>query len=262
MKLKIAGVANLGAEELTRARVTVLTRARTRADAEQLFSAAAGARAKEQRKIDGLFVQADGAETMSPMLAKTAAVQSFRKLAGEFEKNSDWTTTLKKGAYLGKSMLNKAVHTSPAEFARNVKNGPGEELRSMGQSAARQAKLTAHRLVEEPINFPLRKAKAVATGSKKLLGKSVGKAGSLLQRVGDKIKYSSPTANVDAFFDKLAEARRTDAQRRYPELLKASAAPGVGTRPTPSISQRVTSAGNSSTRGNTPSRAMLSGGAA
>jgi hypothetical protein len=48
-------------------------------------------------------------------------------------------------------------------------------------------------------------------------------------------KYSSVTGSVDAFFKKLAEDSKTDAQKRYPELLKASAAPGVGTRPTPAM---------------------------
>jgi hypothetical protein len=262
MKLKLSGVANLGAEELTRARVTVLTRARTRADAEQLFSAAAGARAKEQRKIEGLFVQADGAETMSPLLAKTAEARSFHNLASHFEKDASWQDTLKKGMYAGKSMVNKAVKSSPADIANSVKNGPVRELQSMGRSAVNQAKSTAHRFIDDPVGFSARKAKAVAHGGQKLLGNTVGKAGSLLQKAGDKIKYSSPTANVDAFFDKLAQARQSDAQRRYPELLKASAAPGIGTRPTPSLGQRVVSAGNSSTRGTTPSRAMLSGGAA
>ena len=115
MKSKIA-VGNLGEEELARFKQIVLTRNLTRAQAETLFTHANQAKAQAQRKVDGLFVQAKGAETMSPMLAKTASV----------------------------------------------------------------------------------------------------------------------TANVDEFFAKLAEANVSSAQKRYPELLKASAAPGIGSRPTPS----------------------------
>lgn len=134
MKRKIA-VGNLGEEELARFKATVLTRAVTRAQAETLFSNANTAKAQAQRKMDGLFVQAKGAETMAPTLAKTASV----------------------------------------------------------------------------------------------------------------------THNVDTFFEKLAEANLTQAQKRYPELLKASAAPGVGTRPSPALKRPVTA---------TPAQSSLAGGAA
>lgn len=150
MKLKRAGVANKGAEELAQYQLKVLTRARAQAEAETLFSEANSAKAKEQRKIRGLFVQAQGAETMAPQLTKTSSVRA---------------------------------------------------------------------------------------------------------------RAQSVTANVDAFFEKLSEARKSDAQRRYPELMKVSTAPGIGTRPSPTLKRSV-SAGNSSTKGELPSRSMLSGGAA
>lgn len=133
--MKKIAVGNLGAEELARFKQIVLTRNLTRAQAETLFSHANQAKAQASRKMDGLFVQAKGAETMAPTLAKTASV----------------------------------------------------------------------------------------------------------------------TASVDAFFDKLAEDSKTSAQKRYPELLKASAAPGVGTRPTPATKR---------TGGMTPAQSSLAGGAA
>lgn len=60
-------------------------------------------------------------------------------------------------------------------------------------------------------------------------------------------------SHVEAFFDKLAEARLTDAQRRYPELLKASMAPGgLGTAPAPALGKRPART--------TPAASMMSGG--
>jgi hypothetical protein len=72
-------------------------------------------------------------------------------------------------------------------------------------------------------------------------------------------KSSSVTANVDGFFDKIAAASLTDAQVRYPELLKVSAAPGGrGTFVLPTLSKRSTTP----TRGASPVQSPLSGGAA
>jgi hypothetical protein len=133
---KRAGVGNLGTEEVAQTDLKVLTRARTRAEAESLFSQANVARAKEQRLLGDIFVQTPGAETMSPMLAKTAA--------------------------------------------------------------------------------------------------------------------------IDAFFEKISAPALTEAQRRYPELLKVAAAPGPGTRPSPTLTKRTVT----SLRGATPTQSSLSGGAA
>ena len=139
--MKKRAVANLGAEELAQTELKVLTRARTRAEADLLFEhKATEIAAANRRRLKELFVQAPGAETEAPTI----------------------------------------------------------------------------------------------------------------------VKISSPTAHVDAFFDKLAEARLTPAQRRYPELLKAASAPGVGTRPAPRLSKR-TAAG---TRAALPVQSPLSGGSA
>lgn len=67
------------------------------------------------------------------------------------------------------------------------------------------------------------------------------------------------TAAVDAFFDQLEEKQKTAAQRRYPELLKASAAPGGrGTFPVASAKKSVPGG----RAGAHPSTSSLSGGAA
>jgi hypothetical protein len=71
------------------------------------------------------------------------------------------------------------------------------------------------------------------------------------------VKMSSLTPATDAFFDKVAEARLTPAQRRYPELLKASAAT-IGNRPTPDVKARNAT----QTKGAQPVQSSLSGGAA
>jgi hypothetical protein len=63
----------------------------------------------------------------------------------------------------------------------------------------------------------------------------------------------SKTSHVDAFFAN--KEYLTEAQRRYPELLKVSE---VGTRKVPNIKPRVTT----ETSGPTPTRSDLSGGSA
>lgn len=68
----------------------------------------------------------------------------------------------------------------------------------------------------------------------------------------DAQKTASVAPNVEAFFDKLAEARLTDAQRRYPELQKVAVGspvkvPGLALKKPP---------------GAIPARSSLSGGSA
>jgi hypothetical protein len=76
-KTKIA-VGNLGAEESAQFIHKVMTRAATRAQADELFEhKATGIAAANQARLKELFVQAPAAETMAPSLAKTAAVDTF-----------------------------------------------------------------------------------------------------------------------------------------------------------------------------------------
>ena len=102
------------------------------------------------------------------------------------------------------------------------------------------------------------KATQIASKNRTQLGKLFVQAQGAETMSPSIVKVSSVTANVDAFFDKLAEAQKTTAQRRYPELLKASMAPGVATRPSPNLKPR----GATPARGAPPAQSSLSGGAA
>lgn len=89
-----------------------------------------------------------------------------------------------------------------------------------------------------------------------------GKLSKKIPKLGDGpkklVKKSSVTYNVDRFFDKLAAENYTDAQRRYPELLKVAVAPGLGTRPSPNVTKRCAT----EAKGAQPARSSLSGGSA
>jgi hypothetical protein len=73
-------------------------------------------------------------------------------------------------------------------------------------------------------------------------------------------KLSSVAPNVDAFFEKVAQAMdpRTEAQRRFPELLKV-ASPRAGTFMTPSLPPRKPAAPG---MGEVPTKSPVSGGSA
>lgn len=60
-------------EEVARVGRTVMTRAETRAQADDLFTDAKKYRKMDREKLEKLFIQMPGAETMSPMLVKTSA---------------------------------------------------------------------------------------------------------------------------------------------------------------------------------------------
>jgi hypothetical protein len=70
-KLKLGG---LGEEELQRTRRIVMTRADTRAAADEMFDGAKETRAVERSKMKKLFVQAPVATTMAPVLQKEASI--------------------------------------------------------------------------------------------------------------------------------------------------------------------------------------------
>jgi hypothetical protein len=159
-KIKRAGVANLGAEEVARLELEVKNRARTRAEAELLFDESNRSRESDLRHLATLFQQTPVAE-------------------------------------------------KPSRIAPTIPKPPPPD-----------------------VNGPV---------------------------CGGMAKSASVTANVDAFFDKLAAANLTDAQVRYPELLKAGSAPGGrGTYVLPTLSKRTVTPA----RGTPPAQSSLSGGAA
>jgi hypothetical protein len=71
-------------------------------------------------------------------------------------------------------------------------------------------------------------------------------------------KRASVTANLEKFFEKTAG--KTEAQLRYPELLKAAGGTASGPAPMPNMGQPK-KATPTSTSGTTPVRSALSGGA-
>ena len=70
------------------------------------------------------------------------------------------------------------------------------------------------------------------------------------QTLAPNLQKESAAKNVEAFFDKLAEASITDAQRRFPELLK------VAQQPTPDLKPKPVTPG----KGPIPVRDGLTGG--
>lgn len=77
----------------------VLTRAETRAEAEALFGATGEASRKARGQMEKLFIQTPGAETMAPLLSKTASVEKFfdqlEKTAGMTEAQRRFPELLK-----------------------------------------------------------------------------------------------------------------------------------------------------------------------
>jgi hypothetical protein len=72
-------------------------------------------------------------------------------------------------------------------------------------------------------------------------------------------KTSSLTPHIDAFFEKLAEDSKTDAQKRYPELMKVSVA---GSIKTVAPARKVPGTNAGSATSTVPVQTMMSGGAA
>lgn len=132
---KRAGVANLGAEEVAQTDLKVLTRARTRAQAEALFSQAAAAKAKEQRLVSSFFTQGSDGETMAPVLAKTAAVDEFfAKLAGPTPAQRRYPELLKVSTAPGGA--GTVLTPSTTKRVTTSKNGPAPTQSHLSGGAA------------------------------------------------------------------------------------------------------------------------------
>jgi hypothetical protein len=260
MKSKIA-VGNLGEEELARFKQIVLTRNLNRAQAETLFSHANQAKAQASRKIDGLFVQAKGAETMAPTLAKTArvfgeATPSLRHAATPDKvKMKEYRKYIDRKSHEGKTSWLKSIGIGAGVGAgagglygalRGGGAGAGAGLLAGGLvgaaggailNASDRATINRSKKIRKTRSYDRALMDDVDTQVRmKEMGddmKSDLRHREMMDAMNGRSKYSSVTENVDTFFKKLAEASKTEAQRRYPELLKASAAPGVGTRPSP-----------------------------
>lgn len=222
--MKKIAVGNMGEEELERLQRTVLTRDDTRAEADLLFGAPAKDMRNTDRKLLGkLFVQAPAAVTMAPNLQKNASASpfSFMKMAYEIKPADRPSIPKKDFAQPGKE---EAGHKGkyPIPDRQHAKSALGF-AKMHGDSAAYAA----------------------------VRAKIKSKFPDMLS--DEKEKESSITPHLDAFLEKLSAP--TDAQRRYPELMKVSE---VGTRKVPNLKPRVTTEAN----GPTPVRADISGGSA
>lgn len=200
-KTKIA-VGNLGAEESAQLTHKVLTRAATRAQADALFEhKATGIAAENQKRLRELFVQAPAAETMAPTLAKTAGVSlsKLRKVSDPVVKARAYAKDSGHLAARGIARAKINAGTSRESFQRiNAQSNM-----DVGADARRAARSV----------FP------------KQVLKMTGHQPPRLQEF-------KKTASIDYFFDKLSELSLTDAQRRYPELLKVA---GPLTTPSPTL---------------------------
>jgi len=269
-KKKIA-VGNMGEEELARLVKTHLTREDTRAEADLLF----GGAAKDMRKADRgmlekLFVQTPASVTMAPNLQKQASSKvGMLKLAMTLNGGPDggdtWLTQFE-----GTSLMPQAIaleeqqlqmeqediqsrieeqhRYSQQDQERNAKYQKGDQIRLQKrvlalELAKEKAGLGAQPEQEEaPQEAPVEEALPQEEAIKQVA-----------MEAAPAEKQASVTARVDAFFEKLSAP--TDAQSRYPELLKVSAA---GTVKVPNLKPRVTT----DSSGATPVRSDISGGSA
>jgi hypothetical protein len=190
MRLKVAGVGNVGAEEVAEIKAKVLTREMTRRETHRLFSNAEAAQTRDRSVVEKLFVQTPGART-PVRLEKTAVTEKWisDKLRSGLSKLSP-KDSLKRARRFGDQMQ----HTVDKAMDHVKKDGSNFTKKFEHANRAERAA-----------------GKAYAADS----------------------ELHSKTAAVDAWFEKNAGTFGTEAQRRYPELLKASMAPGVGTTPSP-----------------------------
>ena len=217
---------NPGTEDLARVRRMVRTREDTRAEADVLFGdTAKKMRAEDRAKLEKLFVQTPASQTMAPNLQKAAAAYLKMKQAYEIKPEDRPSIAKKDFAQPNKE---EAGHKGkyPIPDRQHAKSALGF-AKMHGDSAAYAA----------------------------IRAKVKAKYPDMLE--GEKEKKSSVTANLDAFFEKLSEASVTDAQRRYPELLKVAYA--NPTTKTPDLKKRVQGTENV---GSVPVRSDLSGGSA
>lgn len=127
-------------EDLRHMTRTVLTRAETRAEAEQLFGQMGESSRKSRKTIEKLFVQAPGAETMSPQLAKTASTKTASvtaNLEAFFEKNASAFDGLTDAQRRFPELLKVASSRKPMKKTSNGEVGcptPVQPMMSGGQA--------------------------------------------------------------------------------------------------------------------------------
>lgn len=265
-------VGNMGEEELERMQRTVLTRDDTKAEADLLF----GEYAKDMRKTDKallekLFIQTPAAVTMAPNLQKEASMKPVELLklamslsAGPSGEES-WIAQFE-----GTSLLPQAIQLEEQSLQmdqEDIQNRIEEQARYGQQDQERNARWQKRdqlQLQKRVLALELAKEKAGLGAQQEGEGQEqeaempaeheqVEPAQEAAPQGMPEPKTASVTARVDAYFEKLSAP--SDAQRRYPELLKAA---GMDTPKAVNLKARSATAST----GQTAVRSSLSGGSA
>lgn len=264
---KKVAVANAGEEELEQMQRTVLTRNETRAEADLLF----GEYAKDMRKTDKgllekLFIQAPASVTMAPNLQKEASMKPVEllKLASVLAAgpsgDESWIAQFE-----GTSLLPQAIQLEEQSLQmeqEDIQNRIEEQARYGQQDQERNARWQKRdqlQLQKRVLALELAKEKA-GMGAQQEGEEQEAEMPAEPEQHEEAVpqgmpepKTASVTARVDAFFEKLSAP--SDAQRRYPELLKVA---DMDTKKTLGLKPRAATASS----GQTAVRSSISGGSA
>ena len=267
-KKKIA-VGNMGEEELEQLQRTVLTRDDTRAEADLLF----GAPAKDMRKADRgllekLFLQTPASTTMAPNLQKEAKVSGVEmlKLASMLACGPDGGDSWLK-QFEGTDFMHQAIELEEQSLMmerQEQEQRAEDDIRYATQDQARKATWAKR----DDLNFQKRMLALELAKHNAGVGAEQGEPAVEGQEGPPVQEQAAPppqaeqptppqaemskTSHVDAYFEN--REYLTDAQKRYPELLKVAS----DTKKAISLKPRVTT----DTAGATPVRSALSGGSA
>jgi len=268
-KKKIA-VANAGEEELEQMQRTVLTRNETRAEADLLF----GDYAKDMRKTDKgllekLFVQAPAAITTAPNLQKEASMKPVELLklahalasgpSGEeaWIAQFEGTSLLPQAIQLEEQSLQMEQEDIQTRIEEQARYGQQDNERNARWQKRDQLQLQkrvlALELAKEKAGLGAEQEEAPQEQEAELPPELQEQQQEAVPPGMPEPKTASVTARVDAFFEKLSAP--SDAQRRYPELLKVA---DMDTKKTLSLKARSATAST----GQTAVRSSLAGGSA
>lgn len=261
-----------GLEELARVKRMVLTRADTRAEADVLFGGTAkDMRQADREKLKKLFVQMEAAQTMAPNLQKEARIFGESKPGGI--DNSAIPYKIRQRQF--KEYAKEKAREKPTGYGKAIGTGAlvgggvgllGGVPGALGGAAIgglTGALAAAHDKANiRSAERALRKgglddelAKVIARKTRdREQGRELRQDIRHWELMRGLEKRSSVSPQVDAFFEKVAQASLTDAQRRYPELLKVANA--GRTAKVPEIRKRTS---NDAT-GETPTKSDIAGG--
>lgn len=253
-KTKIA-VSNLGAEELAQFKWTVRNRSDTQMEADALFERNPEVRKKDRAELEKLFIQTPAAVTNAPNLQKQASVE---KVAG-----------LKRGL--------RILHSQAKNAAKGKPDSPGLKeawetaVDKMGRRAAKAAgDHPAHAesskpfrpFIKKTLSHPQNKS-AIRRGLGDVKSLMASRAAQVAKTVTASVKCICPKPNcpackkqktsaIDTYLAKQERTKLSEAQVRFPELLKVAA-------PAPILPKKISPDAKS---GPTPAQSSLSGGSA